>query len=125
MSLLALDLGEKRIGVAISRSGIIAEPLATLSFNDKFLTELKNICQDEEVEKIIIGLPQSLSGKKNQQEEKIRKIAKEIEKKTKIEVLLFDESYTTKIAESIFGRERIDEEAASIILENYLSSKNK
>lgn len=125
MSLIGLDLGEKRVGVAISRSGIIAEPLTTLDFDDNFLGELKNICQEEEAEKIIIGLPKSLSGKENTQEQKIKKIAKDIEEKMGISVELIDESFTSKIAQDRLGRNQVDEEAATIILESYLTSKNK
>ncbi|MCJ7804171.1 Holliday junction resolvase RuvX [Patescibacteria group bacterium] len=125
MSLIGLDLGEKRVGVAISRSGIIAEPLTTLNFDDNFFEELKNICQEEEVEKIVIGLPKSLSGKKNAQEQKIRKIAKDIGKKMETAIELIDESFTSKIAQDRLGRNKVDEEAATIILESYLTSKSK
>jgi putative Holliday junction resolvase len=125
MSLIGLDLGEKRVGVAISRSGIIAEPLTTLNFDDNFLGELKNICQEEEAEKIIIGLPKSLSGKENAQEQKIKKIAKDIEEKMGTSVELIDESFTSKIAQDRLGRNKVDEEAATIILESYINSKKK
>ena len=125
MSLIGLDLGEKRVGVAISRSGIIAEPLTTLNFDDNFLGELKNICREEEAKKIIIGLPKSLSGKENAQEQKIKKIAKDIEEKMGTSVELIDESFTSKIAQDRLGRNKVDEEAATIILESYINSKKK
>lgn len=125
MTLIALDLGEKRVGVAISRSGIIAEPLLVLSFGDKFLEELRNICEKEKVKKIIVGLPRSLSGKKNRQEEKIRSIAQEIEKEMKIKIELIDESFTSKIAQSRFKGKDVDQEAACLILESYLAKSRK
>jgi putative Holliday junction resolvase len=125
MSLISLDLGEKKVGIAISRSGIIAEPLTTLDVNDNFFQELKTICLKEDVNKIIIGLPRSLHGKRNIQENKIRAMADKIKNDTKIEVELVDETYTTKMAKERFDQERIDEEAACIILESYLNSKNK
>ncbi len=122
MSLISLDLGEKRVGVAISRSNIIAEPFTTLEYDDKFLDKLDALCREEKIKKIIIGLPKSLSGQKNKQEEKIRQIASEIKNKLKTEIEFIDESFTTKMAEARDKKGNLDEEAAVIILEDYLSS---
>ena len=124
MSLLTLDLGEKRVGVAISRSEIIAEPLKTLNFDQDFYQELKNICQQESVEKIVVGLPKSLSGEINQQEKRIREIAAKIAKATKLKTELFDESFSSKMAEER-GALDVDQEAAVIILEGYLKEKSQ
>ncbi len=121
MSLLSLDLGDKRVGVAISRSGIIAEPLVTLNFDKNFFGELKNICQKEEVKKIIVGLPKSLSGEESEQEKKIRSIAKKIQG-LGCQVEFMDESYTTKMAEERRAKD-VDQEAAVIILQDYLDRR--
>lgn len=120
MSFLALDLGEKRIGIAISRSGLIAEPLLTLDNSQDFISRLKDICQEEEVKKIIVGLPKSLSGESNEQIRKTKETAKKIKRELKMPIEFVDESFTSKMAEERFGRERIDEEAAVIILQDYL-----
>lgn len=122
---LALDLGEKRVGAALSRSGIIAEPYETLDFNDDFFGKLKKICRTENIIKIIVGLPKSLRGEINAQEKKTRRLAQKIRRETKIKVLLFDESFSTKIAKERFGGERKDEESAVVILENYLEENKK
>lgn len=121
MSILGLDLGEKRVGVAISRSGIIAEPYQLMEYDNNFLQELKKICRKEGVDKIIIGLPRSLSGDVNSQEKKIRAIAEEIKDELEIGIDLIDESYSTKIAQSRFGPRVDDKEAAVVILEGYLN----
>ena len=57
MSILGIDWGEKRIGLAISRNGI-AFDFKTLNFenDEKLIQEIKTICDEENVEKIIIGL---------------------------------------------------------------------
>ena len=81
MLLLSLDLGEKRVGVAISRSKILAEPLATLNFDQNFFNQLGRICQEEKIEKIIIGLPKSFGEKESEQEKKIKRFAQEIKNK--------------------------------------------
>jgi len=122
MPLLSLDLGEKRVGVAISRSKILAEPLATLNFDQNFFNQLGRICQEEKIEKIIIGLPKSFGEKESEQEKKIKRFAQEIKNKLKIKIDFIDESFTTKIAEERRA-EDIDQEAAVIILEDYLAKK--
>ena len=122
MPLLSLDLGEKRVGVAISRSKILAEPLATLNFDQNFFNQLGRICQEEKIEKIIIGLPKSFGEKESEQEKKIKRFAQEIKNKLKIKIDFIDESFTTKIAEDRRA-EDVDQEAAVIILEDYLAKK--
>ena len=121
MSLISLDLGDKRVGVAVSRSGIICEPLVTLNFDQDFYLNLKKICHEEEAEKIIIGLPKRFLGQESGPEKKIRSIAKKIQG-LGFEIEFMDESYTTKMAEER-GSKDIDQEAAVIILEDYLAKK--
>lgn len=121
MNLISLDLGDKRVGVAISRSGIIAEPLITLNFDQDFYLNLKKICRREEVKKIIIGLPKSLLGKESSQGGKIKKVAKKIQK-LRFSVEFIDESYTTKMAEERRAKD-VDQEAAVIILQDYLDRR--
>ena len=118
MTLISLDLGDKRVGVAISRSGIICEPLTTVDFDQDFYLNLKKICRREEVKKIIVGLPESLSDKKSGQEKKIRSTAKKIQE-LGFKVEFIDESYTTKMAEERRAKD-VDQEAAVIILQDYL-----
>lgn len=121
MNLISLDLGDKRVGMAISRSGIIAEPLITLNFGQDFYLNLKKICRREEVKKIIVGLPKRFSGQESDQEKKIRSIGGKIQK-LGFEVEFVDESYTTKMAEERRASD-VDQEAAVIILEDYLARK--
>lgn len=123
MALLALDWGEKRVGAAISRSGIIAEPLETIIFDENFYSKLEEICHRERIKKIIIGLPRSLKGKENTQEKRVREEAEIISREMNLGVELVDERFTSKIAESRFGTKRIDEESAVVILEAYLEQK--
>ncbi len=124
MSLLALDLGEKRVGIAISTSNIIAQPLVTLKVDDNFYPRLKKICLEEKVEKLIIGLPKSLRGKNNLQERKTKRFASFIKKEVGLPMVFVDERYTTKMAEERKARDP-DQEAAVIILQDYLDGKRK
>lgn len=123
MAILSLDLGEKRVGVAISRSGIVAEPLMTLEFDSDFFKKLKEICEVRGVEKIIIGLPKSLGGGVSEQERRTKLMAKKIKEETKKEIEFIDERFTTKMAKERVKKDRVDEESAVIVLQSYLDSK--
>jgi len=122
MPILALDLGEKKVGVAISKSKIIAEPLLTLDFNDDFFSKLGDLCRREGIKKIIVGLPKNFSSSDNKQEREIKEMAKKIKNKLKIKIELIDESFTTSIARER-GTSDLHQEAAVIILEDYLAKK--
>lgn len=122
MTILALDLGEKRVGAALSESGIIAKPYKTLDFDDNFFKKLKEICRAENISKIIVGLPKSLRGRVNDQERKTRRLAQKIGQETKIKVELFDESFSTKMAQERKASD-LDQEAATIILQDYLDKQ--
>ena len=67
MTILGLDIGEKRTGVAISNEvSSLCTPLEYISSKDNFLEKISNIIQEKKVEKIIIGLPKLLSGKEGE-----------------------------------------------------------
>jgi len=127
MAILALDIGTKKTGVALSQSKIIAKPLLTINHqtDNELINKLIPIIDEHEIEKIIIGLPISLSRKNNAQQESIKEIGKKIAEKTMREIIYFDETLTTKIAlnnmKDNSSLER-DSESARIILESYLES---
>lgn len=74
MTLLGLDLGEKRVGVAVTdESGLIATPLATLEFRGRkdLLAQLTKLVDTYGVKKIVVGLPKTLKGEMGPAAEKI------------------------------------------------------
>ncbi len=133
---MALDVGDVRIGIAVSDPmGIIANPLETytrrgdLSRDAQYIVEL---AKTKEVSSFISGLPLGLNGQENDQTRKTREFIEAIKNLTDIEVKYLDERFTTLSAERVLiqGNVRrenrkkvIDKVAATIILQNYLDSK--
>ena len=67
-SALALDVGEKRIGVAVANLGVrFASPLTTLDDPKTFLQDIAAICKDEDVAQIVLGLPRGMDGQETAQ----------------------------------------------------------
>jgi len=135
MSILGVDWGEKRIGLAISRNDI-AFDFKTLIFDnfDNFLKEIKKIIEDEKVEKIIFGISKNKEGKIGFQAKKQLVFVKRLKRELNLEIILEDEIFTSKEAkrylqEQNISRDKIDklinQKAAQLILQAYLDRMNK
>jgi len=134
---LALDIGEKRIGVALSDpSRLIAQPLKTIHFKtfEKFVAELKEILAEYQVEKIIVGLPLTLRGTHSRQTEKVLDMISRLEKALSLPIIQYDERLTTFQAEQTLRalgkkpskeRHRIDQLAAMHLLQTYLDEEKR
>ncbi len=132
--ILAIDYGKKRIGIAVSDPlNMFPIPLVTLSNNSRFFDELKRIIEEKEISKIVLGFPVKEDGSKALLSDEVMKLKKSLEEKFNVEVILFDERYSSSIAwerivETVSSRKkrrdkgRIDREAAAVILEDYLNS---
>jgi putative Holliday junction resolvase len=132
--ILALDLGKKRIGLALSDPlGITAQGLPTLQRTTirADLTALENLIREHEVKVILMGHPLHMSGRESRQSEYTREFAERLTDRTGLEVRLWDERLTTVEAErvlkqsgiSIEKRARaVDRLAAVILLGSYLDS---
>ncbi len=134
--IMALDVGDVRIGIAVSDPmGIIANPLETytrkgdINKDAKYIVELAN---SRDVTLFVSGLPLGLNGNENEQTRKTREFIDVLISLTDIPVKYLDERFTTLSAERtlIQGNVRredrkkvIDKVAATIILQNYLDSK--
>ncbi|HQE10375.1 MAG TPA: Holliday junction resolvase RuvX, partial [Bacillota bacterium] len=133
MRILGLDIGHKRIGVAISDPlGITAQGLAVIDCKDMAaaLVRLADICREHGVARIVAGLPLHMSGDRSEAAEKIEKFAAAIEEHTGLPVELVDERLTSRMAEKtlIAGnvrrkarKEVRDMLAAVLILESFLN----
>ena len=131
--LLGLDVGDVRIGVALSDElGVAAHPLCTLTRKNRKvdLIAIADLVSIHKVERIIIGLPISLDGSIGTQAEKVQKFAQRLEHVIDIPIEFQDERFTTAEAEDILRelnkdtqeqKELIDEVAAVIILTDYLN----
>lgn len=133
MRILGLDLGEKRIGVAISDAlRITAQGLDTINRDDRPL--LAKIIKDNDVSEIVVGLPLNMNGTKGEKAEDAALFADMIKREFSMPVELWDERLSSVSAEKemIRGdlsrkkRKRLsDKIAAQLILQNYLDSRVK
>lgn len=132
MRVIALDVGEKRIGVAASDPlGRTAQPLETIKRDERFAERLEKLITELGAERLIVGLPLSMDGSEGAQAGAVRRFVKEIEGKLKIPVTFLDERLSSREANSLIaeggrrpGRERgvTDRVAAALILRAYLDS---
>ena len=137
---MSIDYGEKRVGIALS------DPLHTISYplcvinkknENQLVDEIIKIINDKLVEKIIIGLPLSMSGSYSEQTKKVIVfkdfLIKELsDRSLSIDIDTIDERLSSVSAKNIMiqqgvktghNKGRIDELSASIILQEYLDSK--
>ncbi len=134
--LLGLDVGDVRIGVAVSDVlGSGAHPLCTLTRTNRQrdITAIGDLVSIHNVERIIVGLPLSLDGTVGDQAEQVQKFGNRLAKALDIPVEFRDERFTTAEAESILEQSEvdpkdrkkiIDQVSAVIILNEYLNSES-
>lgn len=132
MRVIALDVGEKRIGVAASDPlGRTAQPLETIERDERFAGRLEKLIEELGAERLVVGLPLSMDGSEGSQAEAVRRFVEEIEGRLKIPVTFLDERLSSREANSVIaeaeskpGRERgaTDRVAAALILRAYLDS---
>jgi putative holliday junction resolvase len=123
MRLMALDFGEKRVGVASTdETGEFALPRLTLQNDETLLEKVVEFKLKEGIEKIIIGESRNLDGKPNQIMGAVENFKKTLEEKG-IEVVLHPEVFTTMEARRLQGNTPFtDASAAAIILKSYIDS---
>lgn len=137
MKILALDVGEKRVGIATSDAlGVGVWPQKTFlrqgSEND--FEKLAELIEEQEPQLIVVGLPLNMNGTEGPQAKKVRQFVTALQKKISVEVQYCDERLTSWEAESRLAekgikgkkkKEEVDSLAACLILEDYLRSKGK
>lgn len=133
--MLGLDIGEKRIGVAVSDpSGRVATPLAVLDAVETMRDggELRRIIEDYEIETIVVGLPLSLDGTEGAQAEAVRRAARRLARFLPVPIEYGDERLSSVEARRTMGmtglseaemRGRVDMVAAALFLQTYLDSR--
>jgi putative Holliday junction resolvase len=128
-SILGLDVGDKRVGVAVtSLMARLPRPLATLERDDNFVENLKKIINDESIEAIVVGLPRGLSGQHTAQTTRVENFTIELRQLVDLPIHFQDEAVTSKKAETElqnrgkpYQKGDIDALAATYILEDYLA----
>jgi putative Holliday junction resolvase len=129
---LGLDVGGRRIGVALSdASGYLASPLTTIEARpqERAIARIVALAREHEALEVVAGLPLTLRGEIGPQAELIHAFVRELEAALGHPVQLFDERLTTAAAEQMLRelgvkpekrKQQIDQVAASIILQDYL-----
>ena len=130
--LLALDIGTKRVGVAVSDElRLTTRPLPALSRTNwkKLLRDVSELCGQFDVEGVVVGLPLRLDGSEGDAAAEAQRLARNFGLSLKCPVVLQDERLTSREAESELradGRDEVeikgpvDSQAAAIILRDYL-----
>jgi putative Holliday junction resolvase len=133
---LGLDLGSKRIGVAVSdRSGTIASPLTVLQRSGSRRTDHERIAalvQDEEAEVVVVGMPRSLSGAQGPAARAATAEIASLASVVGVPVETYDERFTTVTANRALAesgvrgparRQVVDKVAAAVILQSWLDAR--
>jgi len=132
MRSLGLDIGDRRIGVALSDpEGILASPFTIINRRDESLDieAITDIISQQQVGQIVVGLPRSLDGSLGRQAEKVKEFTQKLCSHTRVPVEYRDERLTTVLAERLVQavktkktREKVrhDALAAALILQGYL-----
>jgi len=132
MRIMALDIGEKNIGIAISdKTNILAIPYSVEKNDDNFEKTIHNLIKEKDIGKIIIGMPYNLKGQTGFQANKTLDIVEKFKEKLNVDIDFLDERFSTKISKGKLQagkketKSMIDKYAASVILEDYLNSNKK
>ena len=135
MRIMALDVGDRKIGVAVSDSLLLtAQARPTLYRKDleQDLRRLGQLAQENEVSKIVIGKPLHMDGRESRQSGKIARFARKLSKTLGLPIIFWDERLTSFAAEQHLEemglnwrkrREQVDKIAAMFILQSYLDSR--
>jgi putative Holliday junction resolvase len=135
MRVLALDLGSKRIGVAISdATGVLASPLTTLARSPDLVDEVAGLVASEDASWVIVGLPLNMDGSRGPAAVAASAEASALAAALPVPVELVDERLTTVAADrALIGRGRraparrkvVDQTAAAILLQGWLDGRRR
>jgi len=123
---LALDYGSARCGTAVSDpTGVLATPLEPVLAPDtrRGRARLRALVAETGAERVLVGLPLTLSGEDSAQTAEVRAFADGLAKAVPVPVELCDERFTTRLAQRTGGRASEDSRAAAHLLEGWLAAK--
>jgi putative Holliday junction resolvase len=135
MRVLALDVGEKRIGIAKpDETGTLAVPHSVYCRKNlaEDVASLATLCQELRIEALVVGLPLNMDGTEGPQAKKVREFAEKLAEVVKVPVFYVDERWTTKEAERAMReageqpsreKEKVDALSAVLILQAWLESR--
>jgi putative holliday junction resolvase len=124
VKVMALDFGNARTGVAVSDpTGVIARPLCVVerAASENGLAELVRLVADEHPEQVVVGHPLTLRGERGQQARITEQFAASLRERVEVPVILFDERFTTDLAQQTPSETAEDARAAAHLLSSYLA----
>ena len=130
MNFLGIDYGEKRVGLATGNDETkIASPFLILENKgqDFLLEEIKNICEKENVEKIVVGMPLTMASEKGPQAKEISRFVNFLKNNLNTPVETEDERLTSAMVDALMAESGVkdrDAVAAMIILQSFFDRKN-
>jgi len=125
LKILALDYGSARTGVAVSDpSGTLARPLCTVDHagTEAGLARLRELVEQEGVERVVVGLPLTLRGTRGEQARETERFVDDLRDAVAVPIEIFDERFTTTLAGPGPGD---DARAAAHLLSSYLEWSNR
>ena len=140
MRVLGIDFGERRIGLALSDpTGTLASPLPTLKRRlgkRPPLAALTELANEHHVEAVVMGLPLTPAGEESDWTITVREVGESLSRRAGIPVHFVDERFTSAAAERMVrtsglprrkreSKERVDAEAAVLILQSWLDGRNR
>ena len=135
--ILAIDMGSKRVGLAVSDELCLTVrtlPALPRTPWKRLLSSLAELCEQFDVRSIVLGLPLRLNGTEGDAAQEVRRVARNLQLSLKLPLFFQDERLTSKDAESALRArgfqggeisDRVDSEAASIILSDFLEGKRE
>lgn len=130
-TVMALDVGSQRIGVAIARAETsLARPLTTLTHTDTVMDDIKQLISDHSIDVIVVGLPRGLDGQTTKQTNETLLFVDKLKDCVQQPIYQQDEAVTSKQAETElqslgkpYQKSDVDALAATYILEDFLNEQ--
>lgn len=135
MRILALDVGEKNIGLAISdQLGWTAQALRSLQQESmpKTIRAIKDIVQENQVSEIVVGMPLNMNGSLGKKAKEVADFLEDLKKEVELPIKVWDERLSSVQAEKVLlkadlsrkkRKKKIDQLAAQLILQSYLDAR--
>lgn len=127
LRVLALDYGSARCGCAVSDpTGVLARPIEAVRSprSRRGLARLRTLVSELGVRQVVVGLPLSLSGGDSDQTTETRQFAARLERELTVPVELYDERFTTRLAQRTGGSADEDSRAAAHLLDGWLAARS-
>ena len=124
MKVIALDFGRARTGVAVSDpTGVVARPLCVVerAASAAGIAELVRLVREQDAGQVVVGHPLTLRGERGQQARATERFAEILRAAIDVPVVLFDERFTTDLAQQTPSATSEDARAAAHLLSGYLA----